>query len=110
MPANPNFHLPQTHVPGEIRKALWRESFVRCWSPTLSLGALVILFPPGDAHSRRFIIALLSLLINVFTKSWELIIGINIISMAAILSDHFDINLLLRFLTMAIGSYGLSFH
>lgn len=84
MSANPDFHLPETHVPREMREALWCESLVCGWTPPSSLSPLALVLPSGDAHCRWFVIALLRLRINVFTKSRELSL--------VVLSDHFDIN------------------
>ena len=100
MSADPNLHLPETHVPGEVRKALWREGLIRSWSPAFAFGSLAFFLPPGNPHLRRLIIACLSLRINVFTKGWDLVF--------IILCDHFNINLLSPVLVVGFGSWSES--
>ena len=86
MPPDPNLYLPETHVAGEVREALWRECFVSWGSPTLALGALFRFFPARNTHRSWLVIAGFSLLINVISGFWQLT--------DVILSHHFDINLL----------------
>ena len=84
--SDPNLNLPHAHMAREVRDALRSEGLICGRTPALALNSLSFFLPARDSHGCRFVVAGLSLGINGLTHGRKLAF--------VILSDHFNINLL----------------